>query len=156
MLSRYLLFFTIISYSIIVGQSFMYIIAMKNVQTSMQAASYIELRQLLDAGFMANFKWAIYTALLCNLLLLISTMKTPGSLLFITVVIAFAALIIDTLLAVKGNVPINTVINSWSADNYPADWADYRAKWLQVFRYRQIANISGFTSLVIGAVFGAK
>ncbi|HMK03988.1 MAG TPA: hypothetical protein VK489_07355 [Ferruginibacter sp.] len=156
MQTKILLLLTLVAYSIIVGQSYMYIIVLKNVQNSMQAGSYIELRKLLDAGFMANFKWVIYAALLTNLLLVISTIKDPGSLLFITAAIAFVALVADTLFAVKGNVPINSLINGWSADNYPADWATYRTKWLNIFRYRQIANISGFISLLIGAVFGTK
>jgi len=156
MQTRILLLLTLLSYSIIVGQSYMYIIALKNVQNSMQANSYIELRKLLDASFMANFKWVVYAALLTNLLLVISTIRNPGSLLFITVAIAFAALVTDTLLTVKGNLPINSLINGWSADNYPADWATYRTKWLNIFQYRQVANITGFISLVIGAVFGMK
>ena len=156
MQTRILLLLTLVSYSIIVGQSYMYIIALKNVQNSMQANSYIELRKLLDAGFMANFKWVVYAALLTNLLLVISTIKNPGSLLFITAAIAFVALIIDTFLTVKGNLPINSLINGWSPENYPADWATYRTKWLNIFRYRQVANITGFISLLIGAVFGTK
>lgn len=153
MQTKIMLLLTLLAYSVIVGQSYMYIIALKDVQNNMQADSYIELRKLTDTAFRANFKWVIYAALLFNLLLVISTIKNPGSLLFITIVIAFLALITDTLLAVKGNVPVNDLINSWSADNYPANWADYRAKWLNIFQYRQIANITGFVSLLIGAVF---
>lgn len=156
MQTKILLLLTLLAYSIIVGQSYMYIIALKHVQNSMQANSWIELRKLLDAGFMANFKYAVYAALLTNLLLVITTIKNPGSLLFITAAIAFVALIADTLLTVKGNMPINTLINSWTADNYPANWAEYRTKWLQIFQYRQIANITGFVSLLVGAAFGTK
>lgn len=103
-----------------------------------------------------NFKYVIYAALLTNFILVISTIKKPGSLLFITAAIAFAALIADTLLTVKGNLPINDIINTWSSDSYPENWADYRAKWFNIFQYRQIANIIGFVCLSIGAVFGLK
>ena len=91
-----------------------------------------------------------------NLMLVISTIKNPGSLVFITATIAFVALVADTLLTVKGNLPINDIINNWTADNIPANWADYRTKWFNIFQYRQIANITGFVSLLIGAVFGTK
>ena len=156
MQTKSLLLLTLLAYSIIVGQSYMYIIALKNVQNSMQANSWIELRKLLDANFMANFKYPMYAGLLGSLLLVISTIKNPGSLMFITAAIAFLALIADTLLALKGNIPINTLINSWSADNYPANWAEYRTKWMNIYQYRQIANIVGFVSLLVGAVFGTK
>lgn len=153
---KIILFLSILTYSIIVGQSYMYIIALKNAQLGMQAGTYIEFRKLVDAGFMANFKYVIYAALFLFLLLVLFTIKKPGSLLFITSVIAFVALVIDTLVAVKGNLPVNAMINSWSVDNFPADWATFRTKWLAYFQYRQIANITGFISLLIGTIFGSR
>ena len=156
MTTKIILLFTLLAYSIIVSQSFSYIIALKNVQLSLNANSYIELRKLLDVNFRANFTYAVYAALITNLLLVLTTIKNPSSLLFTTAAIAFVALIADTLLTVKGNLPINDVINTWSSDNHPTNWADYRTKWLNIFHYRQIANIIGFVSLLIGAVFGAR
>ena len=156
MLFKALFLFTLLAYSIIVSQSFSYIIALKNVQLSLNVGSYIELRKLLDVNFRANFTYVVYAALITNFLLVLTTLKNPSSLLFITAAIAFVALIADTLLTVKGNLPINDVINTWSSDNYPTNWMDYRAKWLTIFQYRQIANIIGFVSLLIGAVFGTK
>ncbi|MFN0200069.1 MAG: hypothetical protein ACKVTZ_01030 [Bacteroidia bacterium] len=156
MLIKVVFLFTLLAYSIIVSQSFSYIIALKNVQLSLNANSYIELRKLLDVNFRANFTYVVYAALITNLLLVLTTFKNPSSLLFITATIAFVALIADTLLTVKGNLPINDIINTWSSDNYPTNWTDIRAQWLTIFQYRQIANIIGFVSLLIGAVFGAK
>ena len=153
---KIILFITLLAYSFIVSQSFMYILALKHVQFNLQANSYIELRKLIDGEMNNNFKYVIYAALILNLGLLIVTGKNPGSLLFILSAVAFVALIADTLLTVKGNLPINAVIDSWSSDTYPSDWAEYRTKWFSIFRYRQIANITGFISLLIATVFGLK
>ncbi len=156
MYTKPILLLTILAYSVIVAQSYMYIIALKNVQHSMQAESYIELRKLLDVNFRANYKFAVYAALVTSLILVLINIKTPGSLLFITSAIAFVALIADVLLMMKGNMPINDLINTWTVDHYPPDWAVYRAKWLRFFFYREIATISGFISLLAGVVFGVK
>jgi hypothetical protein len=134
----------------------MYFIALKNAQLGMQAKSYIEFRKLLDAGFNAKFKYVMYAVLITNLLLVLITVKQPAGLLFITAATAFIAIVIDTMIAVKGNIPINNLINTWSADQYPGNWFTYRTKWLQYFRYRQLANITGFISLAIGAIFGMQ
>jgi hypothetical protein len=147
---------TLLSYSIIVSQSFSYIISLKNVQLSFDAPSYIKFRKLTDTNFRAKYKYPVYAALLSNILLVILNIKNPSGLLFITATIAYAALLTDTVLTLKGNMPINNLINTWSVNNYPADWTDYRAKWLNIFQYRQIANIIGFVSLLIGAVFGVR
>ena len=151
--TKLLLFFTLIAYSFIVAQSFMYIIALRDVQNGMGAGSYIELRKRMDNSFRANFKFAVYAALVFNLFLVICTAKHPGSLLFISSLIAFIALITDNLLTVKGNLPINALINTWTVQSHPGNWETYRAKWLQVFQYRQIANISGFICLLAGTIF---
>jgi hypothetical protein len=156
MTTKIIFFFTLIAYSIIVSQSFMYILALKDVQLNLQAGPYAELRKLIDTSMRGNFKYVIYAALLFSLLLVVMNIKNPGSLVFITAVIAFVALVIDTLLTVKGNLPINDIINTWTADNYPANWADYRTKWLRIFEYRQIANITGFVSLLVAVVFKTK
>jgi hypothetical protein len=156
MTNKIILFITILVYGMAASQSFMYIFALKNVQLNLEANAYIELRKVMDISMNANFKYVMYSALLGNLLLVISNFKNTGSLLFITSAIAFIAIIADSLIAVKGNIPINTIISTWSPDNYPANWSDYRAKWLSIFQYRQIANITGFASLSIGAVFGLR
>lgn len=156
MTNNIVLLLTLLAYSIIVSQSFMYILALKNVQFSLEAKPYIELRKLIDTSMRGNFKYVIYAALLANLLLVITTIKNPGSLLFITAALAFICLIADTLLTVKGNLPVNDIINTWTADSFPANWETYRTKWFNIFQYRQIANITGFVSLLIGTVFGAK
>lgn len=156
MTTKILLFGTLLAYSIIVSQSFMYILSLKDVQMNLQAGTYTEVRKLIDASMRSNFKYVIYTALLANLLLVISTIKTPGSFVFIASSIAFIALVADVLLTLKGNLPINDVINTWTADNVPADWTSIRANWFRIFQYRQLASITGFVSLLTAAVFGSK
>lgn len=140
-------------YGIIASQSFMYILSLKEVQLKPEAATYIEIRKLIDTSMRRNFRWVVYAALLLTLVVVNVTLKNPGSLQFIMAVIAFISLVADTLLTLKGNLPINDTINSWSPDNYPANWADYRAKWFHIFQYRQIANITGFVCLLIGVLF---
>lgn len=154
MITKITLLITLLAYSIIVSQSFMYILSLRRTQLNFSVNAYIEFRKLIDANMRKNFRYPVYASLLANLLLLLLTIQNPTSMIFITGAIAFIALVIDTLITVKGNLPVNDIINGWSVDNYPENWTDYRLKWLQLFQYRQIANISGFLSLLIGAVFG--
>jgi hypothetical protein len=156
MTTRIIITITLLAYAIIASQAFMYILSLKQVQLNLGANSYTEIRKLIDISMRASFKYVIYAALLANLLLVIATVKTPTSLVFITATIAFVALVAEILLTLKGNLPINDVINTWSADNVPANWTSFRDKWFTIFQYRQIASITGFVSLVIGAVFGTK
>ena len=156
MSNKIILLITLLAYSIIVSQSFMYILALKYVQLNLEFNTYTEIRKLIDLSMRANFKYVIYAALLGNLLLVIINIKNPVSLIFITSTISLVALIADILLTLKGNLPINDIINTWSSDNYPKNWSEVRMQWFNIFQYRQIANITGWISLLIGVVFGSK
>ena len=146
----------LLAYAMIASQAFMYILSLKQVQLNLGANAYTEIRKLTDTSMRASFKYVIYAALLANVLLVIGTAKTPNSLAFISATIALVALITEILLTLKGNLPINDVINTWSTDNLPANWAAIREKWFTIFQYRQIASITGFVTLLVGAVFGTK
>lgn len=156
MTTKITLLVALMAYAVIASQPFMYIFSLKHVQLNLNANSYIELRKLTDTAMRANFKYVLYVALLANIALAALTIKTPNSILFMTTTIALVALIADVMLTLKGSLPINDVMNTWSADNYPSNWQDFRAQWFAVFQYRQIAGIIGFVSLAIGAVFGSK
>lgn len=155
-MNKLILFITLLSYSFIVSQSFMYILALKNTQLGLGAGSYVEVRQLIDANMNSTFKYVVYTALLSSLALVILNFKTPSSIIFISASIAFVALVVDLAIMLKGNMPLNEVINTWSPENYPSNWKEIRAAWFTFLQYRQIANILGFLSLLIGAVFANK
>jgi hypothetical protein len=156
MSNKIILLITLLAYSIIVSQSFMYILALKDVQLKLEFNTYTEIRKLIDLSMRANFKYAIYAALLGNLLLVMSNIKNPSSLIFITSTISLIALIADIFLTLKGSLPTNDIINTWSSDNYPKNWSEVRMQWFNIFQYRQIVNITGWISLLIGAVFGSK
>jgi hypothetical protein len=150
---KILIFLNLIVYSVIVSQSFMYMIALRNVQESMSAASYIELRKLLDRNFLKKFKPVVYSALVLGLALVVAAAFQSSAVILAGSSIAFAGLLIDVILIVKGDMPINRIINSWTLETFPANWVEYRSKWLYWFSWRQVANISGFIALLIAAVF---
>lgn len=156
MATKITLLVTVLAYSFVVSQSFMYILALKNVQLNLEGGTYTTLRQLIDTNMRSTFKYVLYTAVIANIILLALNGKQAGSLLFITTAIALVALIADILITVKGNLPVNDIINSWSPDNFPSNWADYRDKWFRIFQYRQVINTLGFVSLLIGVTFRSR
>ena len=153
MLIKILIILYIMTYAVIVSQSFSYIISLRNVYMSLKAPSYIELRHLTDREFMAKFKWVMYTGLVMSIGMVVVAAFSSSSLFLLSSVYACIALFFDTIIAIRGNIPVNTVINSWTKESYPDDWATYRILWFRYFRLRQIANISGFVVLLVGVLF---
>ena len=120
----------------------------------MQAVAYIETRKLIDAELRGSLSLVYYLALATSLLLTAFSVVNPNGVLFISSFIALVALVIDIAVALKGNIPINKVINNWTTDKYPADWQQVRNKWFSLYHVRQAVNIIGFISLLAGLVFG--
>jgi len=142
----------LVFYSIIVSQSYSYMISLSDVQKNMEAVEYISFRQKTDKNYRKKFAPVIYCTLASNILLIMVSVGYPTELLFITALLAFIALVADILFTVKGNMPINNRINAWTPNNYPDNWALYREEWLKVFRKRQALNITGFILLLVGAI----
>jgi phosphate starvation-inducible membrane PsiE len=95
MSNKIILLITLVSFSVIVSQPFMYILALKQTQLNLTPNSYLEVRKLIDAAMRSNFKYVLYIALLSNLALIIVNAKNPGGVLFITAIIALICLLID-------------------------------------------------------------
>ncbi|HTE09470.1 MAG TPA: hypothetical protein VK645_00845 [Chitinophagaceae bacterium] len=147
------LLITILLYSIIVSQSVSYIISLRDVQQNMTAAEYIVFRKLTDKNFRSKFRPVIYASLVSNLLLVVLCGIHFNGLLFTGAAVAFVGLLTDIIITIKGNLPVNNIINTWTPEKYPENWADYRRYWLQVFCKRQVANLTGFVSLLAAAIF---
>jgi uncharacterized membrane protein len=148
------LFITLLMYAIVISQSFFYILAMSGTLKKMQAQTYIETRNLLTKKLETPLQVVYYTTLAASILLTAFCVVNPTGLLFITSVVALAALLADALLAVKGNIPLNNYINSWTTANYPENWQQYRSKWFSLYHIRQALNITGFIALLAGLIFG--
>ncbi len=93
-------------------------------------------------------------ALAFSILLTAFSVVNPNGILFTSSVIALVALVIDIAIALKGNIPLNRTINTWSANRYPDNWQQVRSKWFSLYHVRQVANIAGFVCLLGGLVFG--
>lgn len=141
------------AYSFLVSQPLMYIIALKNVQQRMDAVTYIQLRRLLDSNFRKKFRYVVYATVVSNMLLLASAIISSNLFLSICAVFSFCCLLADLVIMQKGNMPINLIINTWTENKYPANWQQFRNKWLYFFKYRQLLDITGFAVLLAGACF---
>jgi uncharacterized membrane protein len=148
------LFITILLYAMVISQSFFYILAMSRATRKMQAVTYIESRQLLDQVLQSTLSTVYYLTGAASIALVAFCVINPTGVLFFCAIIAFISLLVDIVLSLKGNVPLNKVINTWTPSNFPSNWKEYQAKWFFIYRIRQAANITGFIALVAGLIFG--
>jgi hypothetical protein len=153
MVTDFLLLIHLILYATVVSQPLFYLIAMTQTTNRLQAPAYIEMRNNIDNEMRRRGPAMYYSALGSGILLLAVSLYMGATLVWVTAALALICLIADLRLALTRNVPINGVIQTWTPTQYPPDWAQYRAKWLAVFSYRQVLLVVGFTALLVGAVF---
>lgn len=148
------LFITFLLYAAVISQSFFYLLGMTSVTRRLQATSYIEARQLLDSSLRSTLSGVYYATLLSSIVLVTLCVTNPSGLLFISTIVALLAIVIDIIITLKGNRPLNEIINSWSAATYPPNWNQYRNRWLTIYHARQVVNLTGFLALLTGMIFG--
>src|SRR5215218_10437094 len=154
MLIKITLVITIVLYAFIVAQSLFYILAMSSATKKMHPAVYIETRKLIDHELQSTLALVYYAALAVSIALIAFCVVNPNGILFTCAIIGLVALLLDVAIALKGNVPLNRTINSWTASEYPGNWKQVRTRWFTLYHIRQFMNIAGFLALVIGMVFG--
>jgi hypothetical protein len=143
----------LVAYSIVVSQPLAYMVAMTSVQRALAAPPFIELRQRINAVMTRRVPVIYSITLVTTLLLLVLSVINQDWSVLVTTTVALLCLVVDVKFMLRENVPINGVMDQWSAANYPEDWQDYRTKWFAIFAYRQVVLLAGFLSLLIGAVF---
>jgi len=148
------LFINLLLYAFVISQSFFYILGLTAATRNMQVNTYIESRKLLDQRLSKSLSSVYYLALISGIALTTFCVVNPSGLLFICSIVSLGALIADVTLAVRGNIPLNKAISSWTNTSYPSNWNDYRKKWFRFHTTRQVVNIIGFTTLLAGFVFG--
>ena len=151
---RILAFINIIAFGFIVSQAMFYMLAMSRVSKQLTIGSYVEVRQLLDANLQITLRFIYYFTLITTTLLTLFTSMWVSGILFITSAVALVALLLDVVLAVAGDIPLNKIINRWTPQNYPDDWQQVRQKWFRIYHVRQAFAIIGFISLLTGIFYG--
>jgi hypothetical protein len=141
------------TFSTVVSQPLLYLVALSEAQRALSASAYIELRQRVNPVMSRRVPIIYGSAVATALLVLVLASHAGDRLVLGTTAVAFACLIADVVLMMRENLPINRVVDRWSATAHPPDWAAYRTRWFTIFGYRQTALLLGFASLLVGAVF---
>ncbi len=89
--------------------------------------SYLEQQQNTIGSLQALMISLVVGATLVTLIT--AFLHRQDKLIFISLIIAALFLISCMLITKFGNVPIDSLVMSWTVDTMPADWMTYRNKW---------------------------
>lgn len=143
-------------YLIITSQLLFYFIILSDALKQVSLENFLELRKMVDALMSTRFRVIYYSALILTLTVVVLTFKKPDSILFVTSVIALVCLIVDVTIAMKANVPINSLINEYTPGNTNHDWNSLRLEWLNFINIRAIFVVVGMVSQIAGLLWTSK
>lgn len=152
-MTRLAMLVNLVMYAIVASQPLFYAVALSDASRALSAPAYIELRNAINAAMTRRVPAVYLGTLATNVGVLLLSLQEGERGLAATSAVALAALLADAAIMLRGNVPINRVIDSWTPSQYPADWEAHRSRWLAIFAVRQGLLAVGFVSLVAGAVF---
>jgi ABC-type iron transport system FetAB permease component len=146
------LFLTLAVFSFVVSQPFFFLVALGRASETLSASAYIELRQRINAVMNRKLPLLYGAALVSALVLLGLAIARGERLVAAATGVAIAGLVADTVLAVRRNVPLNGLMDGWTASDPPADWELHRARWAQAFALRQVVLSVAWAVLLAGAL----
>ncbi len=142
----------LICYLVVVSQLLFYFTVMGAALRKASLEGFLELRKIIDTDLVKRIKIPYYICLLLSLLVVLATLPEYPRIIFLTALVALACLVIDTIIAIKFNVPLNKLTNQWPENPGNANWQDVRTRWLNMINYRAIFTTIGIISLIVGAI----
>jgi hypothetical protein len=142
---------TLFAYTLVMSQPLFFAFALGRASLALSGSAYTELRQRINGAITRPL--IIVYALTFVACLTVAALATNEGATATTAGAGLAALtlVLDLVLAVRGNVPLNTAMNHWDPSAPPPDWATKRAAWHRVFAVRQIVLCVGYVAFVAGA-----
>ena len=143
----FLLFFLVI-----VSQGIFYLFSLSKALSGITINSYAEIRNSTDQVIEWRLKFVYPAALVIGIVATLFLLKTPQSLIFITTAIALLCLLVDLVIAIKFNMPINDQFHNYTAGVQEINWELLRRRWLYFLEIRGVVQVFGFLSLLVGFI----
>jgi hypothetical protein len=156
MTTKILRLLQLVVYLIITSQVLFYLIILSDAMKQTSLENFIELRKIVDGLMGTRFRVIYYAGLILTLSVVILLLKKPDSVLFTTSCIALVCLIIDVSIAMKGNIPINNLINTYTAGDTTHDWSALRIQWLKLINIRGGFITVGMLSQIAGLLWASR
>ena len=140
-------------YFIVAVQLTFYVYLMSDALKQISISSFIEQRKVVHPLMSARHQWLYYAVLILSLVMVLWSFRTETKWTFVSFLIAFFCVVADVLIAVRGNGPINSLIQATPMSASNIDWELLRERWLEFINLRGVIIMAGMLSLFVGLVF---
>jgi uncharacterized membrane protein len=140
-------------YLLVTCQVLFYLVVFSDALRMTPVENFLEHRKIVNLLIGERYRVIYYSCLATSIGMVIIAFRQPSNMITITAIIALVCLIADLVITIKGNMPLNDLIDTFIPGTDTARWDTLRTDWLNYFRYRGILSTIGMMSLLAGTVF---
>lgn len=141
---------TLFLYAFVVSQPFFYVMSLGDASDALTAPAYVELRHAINRAMNARLPRLYVATAVSGIALAVIAARLEAYVLATSAAVSVVGLVVDLLIALRTNIPINRIIETWTSTAYPDDWATYRRSWTAAFTVRQGVLTFAYATLLVG------
>ncbi|MCK9920541.1 DUF1772 domain-containing protein [Frankia sp. AgPm24] len=125
------------------------LVAVRPAMHTLPATTYVTVKQAFDVSYPKFMKPLQITSLFSTVALAVAAAVAGPTTSAILAAIAAVAVFTNIIVTVRGDLPINNAMATWTPDAPPSDWQSHRARW---DFFNSIRTIAALTALVLLAL----
>lgn len=148
----YLQLCVLVMVGLLAGAHLIGVVGLNPALRSLPAGGYVPMKQALDQSMPRLAKPLTLGALIGSAALTGLALATGESRIGLLSAGSTAAMLVVLAAVIRGDVPINRRMATWSADDPPADWRRSVLTWERYFAVRTVAVSISFACAAVGAL----
>ena len=130
-------------------------VALNPVLRAVDATIYIQIKQSFDIHAPRIAKPVMLLCLAAALATLVTAFVSSSMMVIGASALSLTALVIALLAVVRGDLPINRTMATWSAEEPPENWRAVRTRWERFFALRTGASCLALLATVVAVLASA-
>jgi uncharacterized membrane protein len=127
------------------------LVAVRPAMHSLPPTTYVLVKQAFDVSYPRFMKPLQIACLLTTVALTIAAAVDGATTRLILAALATVAVLTNIIVTVRGDLPINNAMATWTPDAPPGDWESHRARWDFFNSIRTTAAITALVLLSLAA-----
>ena len=132
---------------LLASQGIFYLLGIAEAMKGISVETFANYRKAVDLVIADRLRILYYAALATGLVVLFLSRGNIGGKVFICSGMATLLILVDVVLALKVNIPINETFNAYP--NATADWKTLQVQWLNFATLRGVCSFGALISLLI-------
>lgn len=141
--------------AVLLGVHLTGLVALNPALRAMEERVYVPMKRAVDVTAPRLAKPLMLSSLAATAGTLVTAAATGAVPVVAASATALAALFLTLLAILRGDLPINRAMASWSSEDLPANWREVRVRWERFFMLRVVTNTIALLASAVAVLVSA-